>query len=39
MIGKIVLAILVPLVAAIVWGMFVAPRARIIVPVWTSRFT
>src|SRR5690349_2625813 len=34
MIGKITLAILVPLVAAIVWGLFVAPRASITVPLW-----
>ncbi|HJZ49798.1 MAG TPA: YrdB family protein [Roseiflexaceae bacterium] len=31
---KIVLAIAAPLVAAVVWGMFIAPRAAVPVPVW-----
>jgi hypothetical protein len=34
MIGRIALAIVLPLVAAIIWGLFVAPRAAIAVPDW-----
>jgi hypothetical protein len=32
--GKIVLAIVLPLIAAAIWGMFIAPRATIAVPYW-----
>ena len=31
---KLALAVLLPLIAAIVWGLFVSPRARIAVPYW-----
>lgn len=32
--AKIVLAIAVPLLAAVVWGLFVSPRAAVPVPRW-----
>ncbi|HEX5689168.1 MAG TPA: YrdB family protein, partial [Roseiflexaceae bacterium] len=32
--ARLALAIGAPLIAAIAWGMFVAPRARISVPTW-----
>lgn len=31
---KIMLAIILPLLAAIVWGRYLAPRARIVLPYW-----
>ncbi len=31
---KVILAVMAPLLAAVVWGAFVAPRARIVVPDW-----
>jgi hypothetical protein len=34
MIVRVVLAIMLPLAAAIIWGMFIAPRASFIVPHW-----
>ena len=33
-IAKIGLAVGAPLLAAVVWGMFIAPRATVMVPTW-----
>ncbi|REE88987.1 uncharacterized protein DUF2568 [Paenibacillus taihuensis] len=33
-IWRIVLSVGAPLLAAVVWGMFVAPKASIVVPTW-----
>jgi hypothetical protein len=32
--AKVALAVVAPLVAAVVWGVFIAPRATVQVPTW-----